>query len=621
MCAAMVHRGPDDEGVYIGAGASVGLAMRRLSIIDLATGHQPVRNESGSIWLVLNGEIYNYMELRRSLEQRGHTFYTDTDTEVIVHLYEEYGEDCVNRLRGMFAFALWDTRTKTLFLARDRLGIKPLYYVQVGGRFAFASELKVLLQLPEVERSLNWQAVNHLFTFGTTPASESIVAGVHKLEAGHTLTLSPGSGPRLRQYWDVRFEPEYGRSEQYFIERLRELFEESVRLHLVSDVSVGAFLSGGIDSSSVVATMAQLAGRPVKTFSIGFHEQDHDETHYARSVAQRFGTDHHELVLEPDITGLIDDLAWYLDEPFGDPSAIPTYMVSRLAAEHVTVVLSGDGGDELFAGYDKYCVENRERRYERLATPVRSVFGVVSAAMPEGAKGKNSLRHYSLTGTARYLDAQMLFQVDQQRRLFRPEALEHFRNDTWHDAAAVLKTANSDWLSSIQYADLKRYLPLDILTKVDRMSMAHSIETRVPILDHKLVEFAASVPPELKLRDGTTKYLFKQAMRGILPDMVIDRPKQGFAVPLGHWFRGRLSGFIREHLLSARCQQRGIFNSAYLERLFGLHENGRPLDLQLWTLLSFELWCRTFLDDRSLNRDAARFQKHQSLPRRERALQ
>ncbi len=595
MCAAIVHRGPDDEGFYVDADA--GLGMRRLSIIDLETGRQPVRNEDGSVWVVLNGEIYNYRELRRDLENRGHAFYTGTDTETIVHLYEEYGTDCVDKLRGMFAFALWDARRKTLFLARDRLGIKPLYYVEVDGRFAFASELKALLRLPEVERRLNWRAVNHLMASLSTPGSESIVAGVRKLEPGHTLTLSPGGGPRRRRYWDVRFEPEHGRSEKYFTERLRELLDESVRLHLVSDVPLGAFLSGGIDSSSVVAAMARLNGRPVKTFSVGFHEQDHDETRYARCVARRFGTDHRELILEPDITGLVEDLAWHLDEPFGDPSAIPTYMVSKLAAEEVTVVLSGDGGDELFAGYDKYVVESKERRYQRVAAPLRILLRYVAAAMPEGATGRNFLRHFSLAGGERYLDALTFFRPDEQRKLFQPWIMEQIRHDdVWRTAVAVLAKAKGHWLSAIQYFDLQGYLPLDILTKVDRMSMAHSIETRVPLLDHKLVEFAAGIPPELKLRHGTTKYIFKQAMRGILPDEVIDRPKQGFAVPLGRWFRGQLGDFLRDHLLSERCRRRGIFDTAYVERLIALHGAGRPLDLQLWTLLSFELWCRAFLD-------------------------
>lgn len=597
MCTAMTHRGPNDDGFFIGRG--VGLGMRRLSVIDLNTGRQPVRNEDGTVWVVLNGEIYNFRELRQELEGRGHTFYTGTDTEVIVHLYEEYGAGCVEKLRGMFAFAIWDDRSKTLFLARDRLGIKPLYYTQVGGKLAFASELKALLVLPEVSRTLNWQAVNHLFTFLSTPASESIIAGVHKLEPGHTLTIAPGQAPRKAQYWDVHFEPDTNRNEEYFVSRLRELLEESVRLHLVSDVPLGAFLSGGLDSSAVVATMARLSTRPVKTFSIGFREQDHDETQYARRVAKQFGTDHHELIVDPDITGLMPGLIWHLDEPFGDSSAIPTYLVSKLAAEQVTVVLSGDGGDELFAGYDKYVVESEERKYS-YAPPVRALLGYIATAMPEGARGRNFLRHFSLTGNERYLDAQTLFQLKQRQKLFRPEVTEQMRDDdTWRESVAALTKVKDDWLSSLQYLDLKHCLPLDILTKVDRMSMAHSIEARVPLLDHKLVEFAATIPAELRLHRGTTKRIFKRAMRGILPDDVIDRRKQGFAVPLGRWFRGQLGGFLREHLLSQRCRQRGIFNIAYIERLITLHESGRPLDLQLWTLLSFELWCQTFLDNNS----------------------
>jgi asparagine synthase (glutamine-hydrolysing) len=594
MCDAMFHRGPDEEGFYVDG--DVGLGMRRLSIIDLSTGSQPVRNEDGSVWVVLNGEIYNFQELRADLERRGHSFYTGTDTEVIVHLYEEYGQACVEKLRGMFAFALWEKRSKTLLLARDRLGIKPLYYVELDGRLAFASELKVLLQMPGLERRLNWHAVNHLFSFLTTPAAESIVAGVHKLEPGHVLTFAPDGGLRRRRYWDVRFEPDYRHGEEYFVGRLRELLDESVQLHLVSDVPLGAFLSGGIDSSSVVATMARLIPRPVKTFSIGFREPEYDETRYARMVAEKCGTDHHELMLDPDITGLVDDLAWYLDEPFGDPSAIPTYMVSKLAAQEVTVVLSGDGGDELFAGYDKYVVERKERRYQHIAAPVRAMLRTVAAVMPEGAKGRNFLRHFSLTGSERYLDAVTLFKPNQKGQLFRPEIAERIRDhDMWREAAAILTGANGNWLSALQYFDLQRYLPLDILTKVDRMSMAHSIESRVPLLDHKLVEFAASIPPAMQL-NGTTKYIFKQAMRGILPEAVIDRPKRGFGVPLGRWFRGQLGGFLRDTLLSARSRERGIFNAAYIEQLIALHERGRPLDIQLWTLLSFELWCKTFLD-------------------------
>src|SRR5213594_3300711 len=597
MCDAMVHRGPDDSGYYVRDGIALG--MRRLSIIDLSTGHQPVHNEDRSVWVVFNGEIYNFKSLRADLERHGHTFYTGTDTEVIVHLYEQFGERCVEKMRGMFAFAIWDERRKTLMLARDRLGIKPVFYTVVDGRLAFGSELKVLLQLREIERKLNWASVNHLFSAMCTSSSESIVEGVHKLKPGHILTASAKNRIRVSEYWDVVFDPDYGKSEQYFVERLRDLIEESVRLRLIADVPLGAFLSGGIDSSSVVATMARIGSGRVKTFSLGFAEQEYNELEYARQVARKFDTDHHELIVEPNVLDIIDDLAWYLDEPFGDSSAIPTYMVSKLASEHVTVVLSGDGGDELFAGYDKYVVEARERRYRFVPAPIRSLLGSVGAAMPEGMKGRNFLRHLSLVGVDRYLDASTFFRRDGQERLFQRDAWEQLaHHDPWRAEAAVLTKADGSWLSALQHLDLKSYLPLDILTKVDRMSMAHSLEARVPLLDHKLVEFAQTIPPELNLRGETTKYLFKRAMRGILPDQIIERRKHGFAVPLGRWFRGRLGPFVRELLLSERSRRRGIFNAAYIEELVRRHDRGRNLDFHLWTLISFELWCRTFLDNR-----------------------
>jgi asparagine synthase (glutamine-hydrolysing) len=597
MCAALIHRGPDDEGFYLGKGKGVGLGMRRLSIIDLQTGRQPVHNEDGTVWVVFNGEIYNFRDLRRTLEQRGHVFSTATDTEVIVHLYEDFGPQCVEHLRGMFAFALWDDHRKTLLLARDRLGIKPLYYAVVNGRLLFASELKAILQVPEVERSLNWQAVSHLFTSLTTPPAESIIAGVRKLEPGHLLTASPGKEPQIKRYWEVRFEPDYSRSEEDYAEELRELLQESVSLHLVSDVPLGVFLSGGIDSSAIVATMARLAPGPIKTFSIGFPDRDFNELDYARLVAKRFGTDHHELILEPDVVDNLEDLAWYLDEPFGDPSAIPTYMVSKLAAEHVTVVLSGDGGDELFAGYDRYLVEGRERRFRFVPARIKRVLGLLSRLMPEGMSGRNLLRHFSLPEVERYLDALTLFRFEDKQHLFRNEALERISHyDPCRLEAEELKHADRHWLTRLQALDLMRYLPLDILAKVDRMSMAHSIEARVPLLDHKVVEFAATIPPELRLRNGTTKYIFKRAMRGVLPDSILNRPKHGFGVPLGRWFRGQLGNFVRELLLSETSRQRGIFNTTYIEQLVQRHENGRDLDIHLWTVISFELWCRTFLD-------------------------
>ncbi|HLK68128.1 MAG TPA: asparagine synthase (glutamine-hydrolyzing) [Bryobacteraceae bacterium] len=595
MCTSITHRGPDDHGYYVTP--EVGLGMRRLSIIDIASGRQPVRNEDGTVWVVYNGEIYNFRELRWDLEARGHVFYTHTDTEAIVHLYEEYGKGLVDHLRGMYAFALWDQRKKQLLIGRDRLGIKPLYYTEAGGRLLFASELKSILQMPEVERKLNWSAVSHLFSYLSTPPTEAILDGVHKLEPGHTLTASPGRTPVVERYWDVRFEPEEGRDLGYFVSRTRELLDESVRLHMVSDVPVGAFLSGGIDSSAVVATAAGHTAGPLQTFSIGFREAEYNELEHARAVAAKFRTDHHELTLGPEGLGELETLAWHLDEPFGDSSAIPTYMVSKLAARKVKVVLSGDGGDELFAGYEKYLVEQKERSYRQLPAFARSLLATVSRSMPDGMKGRNLLRHMSMAGAERYLDAGTLFRREDLKKLFRPEVFEMVAPyEPWRSKAACMESGNGNWLSALQRLDVKNYLPLDILTKVDRMSMAHSIETRVPLLDHKLVEFAATIPPEMNLHNGTTKYVLKQAMRGILPDSIIDRPKQGFAVPLGYWFRGKLGSYVRDLLLGDSAGSRQLFNRTYIENLVALHEKGRNLDLQLWTLISFELWSRVFLD-------------------------
>ena len=595
MCDAMVHRGPDDQGLYVGSG--IGLGMRRLSIIDLHTGHQPVENEDGTVRVVFNGEIYNFESLRKSLQAQGHQFRTDTDTEVIVHLYEQYEEACVERLRGMFVFALWDERRRKLMIARDRLGKKPLFYTIAKDRLIFGSELKALLQIPDVERRFDWSSVTHYLSTLCTPLDRSILEGVHKLPPAHVMTATPWRGIKIKQYWDLRFDPDYTKSEDYFVERLRDLLEESVKLRMISDVPLGAFLSGGVDSSSVVAMMARNSSRPVKTFSIGFKERDFNELDYAREVSQHFGTEHEELVVEPNVLEMIDDLAWYLDEPFGDPSAIPTYMVSKLASGSVKVVLSGDGGDELFAGYDRYLVERRERRYRMPPAPIRKTAGLVGRIMPEGMKGRNFLQHLGYDGVERYLDANVLFKRPQLERLLKAEALSTVRNfDPMRTRRQLMQAEKSHWLSALQYADTKLYLPNDILTKVDRMSMAHSIEARVPLLDHKLVEFAATIPPELKLRGNTTKYIFKRAMEGIVPDQVLYRPKRGFAIPLSQWFRGRMNNFVRDLLLDCTSRQRGIFNPEYIERLVVMNDRGRNLDFELWTLITFELWCRKFMD-------------------------
>ena len=595
MCGMLVHRGPDEEGVYLGSGVALG--MRRLSIIDLDSSQQPICNEDRSVWVVFNGEIYNYQELRRALIHRGHRLRTSGDTETIVHLYEEFGPGCVDHLRGMFSFAIWDTAQRQLLLARDRLGIKPLYYVELPHGLAFASELKPLLQLPEVGRALSWEALRHLVTFMATPSAQSIVHGVRKLEPGRVATICGVGDLRVHRYWDVDFQPDEQASERDLIDELRDLLCESVKLHEVSDVPIGAFLSGGIDSSAVVATMASMRSDPVKTFSIGFTEAEYDELRHARKVADTFATEHHELVLRPDVVDLAEDLAWFLDEPFGDTSAIPTYMVSKLAAEHVTVVLTGDGGDELFGGYDKYVTDQEEQRLERIPRPVRRALGAVGRRLPEGTKGKRFLEHLALEGARRYLDASTLFGGQQLRKLFQDDAYEQMSaHNPWADALGCLDRSDLDALSALQYCDLNNYLPLDILTKVDRMAMAHSLEARPPLLDHKLVEFAARIPVRFRIHNGSTKYLFKQAMRGLLPDDIIDRPKHGFAVPLACWFRGELAGFARELLCSDRSRQRGLFRTEFIERLIRLHEGGRNIDLQLWTLVSLELWCRRVLD-------------------------
>jgi asparagine synthase (glutamine-hydrolysing) len=593
MCSAIVHRGPDAEGSHLSHG--VGLGMRRLAIIDLTTGDQPLSNEDGSVWVVFNGEIYNFRELRRELAGRGHRFRTTGDTEVLVHLYEERGPRMVDDLRGMFTFALWDERNQRLLLGRDRLGIKPLYYALVDGRLLFASELKALLRVPGLERRINWKAFSRLLASLTTPPSESILAGVHKLEPAHVLTADARQGVRVERYWDVRFAPIEGRSEPALVDQLRGLLEESVRLHLVSDVPVGAFLSGGIDSSGVVAHMARSSPRQVKTFSIGFREADFSETAAARLVAETFGTEHHERILETDTVAVVGDVAFHLDEPFGDSSAIPVYLVSKLAAEHVKVVLSGDGGDELFAGYDRYLVESRERIFRHVPAGARRTLRALARRLPGAVPGRRYAGHVSLPDEDRYLDAVTLFGCAERDEILRPELRELLaRHDPWREERRLLARRHGDWLAPLQQMDLTRYLPLDVLTKVDRMSMAHSLEVRVPLLDHRLVEFAATLPLADRLRGRSTKHLLKCALRGLVPDEVLQRPKRGFAIPLGRWFQGPLRGFTRDLLLSRQSFARDVFERPALERLLSASSDA-DLGLKLWTVLSFELWCRAFL--------------------------
>ena len=549
----LFHRGPDDAGYLIES--RVGLAMRRLSIIDLNTGQQPVYNEDKTLSVVFNGEIYNYQELRAELQAHGHRFTTTSDTEVLVHLYEEHRERCVDRLRGMFAFAIWDRQRQALFLARDRLGIKPLYYAETPLGFVFASELKAIARHHGISRRVNPAGLMAYLQYGYVPEPLSILEGVRRLPPGHTLTVNDGRVGAPRRYWESTSlfrsasvpSPE---GEAGAAEALWAYLESAVRSHLFSDVPVGAFLSCGVDSSAVVAIMAQAVGVPVKTFSIGFREAGYNELPYARRVATWLGTEHHELLVEPQDLGVLEEVLAAVDEPFADASAVPTYLVSRLARQHVKVVLSGDGGDELFAGYDRYVVDHRRRHLGLLGDAgLGRVLRVLSAALPEGAPGKNYLYNLSLPRLERYLDSISLFPARALGSLLEPAVVHHGESSF---ATALAAGDGLDPLSRLQDLDLNTYLPGDILTKVDRMSMANSLEARVPLLDHPLVEFACRLPARLRLRSGQTKHLLRCALRGRVPEEVLTRPKHGFGVPLEIWFTERLPGFLQDHLGDSR---------------------------------------------------------------------
>jgi asparagine synthase (glutamine-hydrolysing) len=597
MCECIRHRGPDDEGIHVENG--VGLGMRRLSIIDLSTGHQPIHNEDESVWLVFNGEIYNYRELRVELERAGHRFYTASDTETIVHAYEEWGEDCFERLRGMFGIALWDRRSRTLLLARDRAGIKPLYYAERGGRFYFGSELKSLLAAGAVSGELDVAALDHYLTFLYTPRDRSIFEGVSKLPPGHLLRWRDGRA-EVRTYWQIGARETFAGTADEAAEHLRHVLADAVRSHMISDVPLGAFLSGGVDSSAVVALMAQASDRPVKTFSIGFDEPQYDELQHARTVADLFGTEHHEFVVRPDGLGMLDRMIEHFDEPFADSSAIPTWFVSEIARRHVTVVLSGDGGDELFGGYDRYLPHPRVDRFDRLPLPGRrQLASSVWPWLPHGVQGKNFLRHVALDTEGRFVDSVAQFKADEKPALYSAGLRSALRG-TSAEATLARRFARFSALpphSRMMRFDFETYLPEDVLTKVDRMSMAHSIESRVPLLDNHVIDFAATLPAHLKIHNGRRKHVLKEALKGLLPAGILDRKKQGFGVPLDTWFRGGLTGMFADVLGSARTRQRGYFEPAFIDRLVQEHLSGRrDHNMKLWQLLVFELWHRQYLD-------------------------
>ncbi len=605
MNDAIYHRGPDEDGVYLNG--RVGLAMRRLAIIDLKGGQQPITNEDRTVWIVFNGEIYNFKELKKRLEDLGHTFKTNCDTEAIVHAYEQYGTDCPKHLRGMFAFAIWDERKGELFLARDRVGKKPILYSYINGHFVFGSEFSALLKHPEVGREVDREAIHHYLTFMCVPAPLTAYRDIRKLEPGHFLRFTRDGEIKTERYWQPDFSKKVKLTEEEAGERVVAILRDAVRVRLMSEVPLGAFLSGGIDSSTVVALMSEVSATPVKTFSIGFEEQDFSELHHARRVAEHVGAEHHEFIVRPDAMEVLPTLVEHYGEPYADSSAIPTYYVSRETRRHVTVALNGDGGDECFAGYERYAAMRLSERYRKLPGLLRDNIIEQAVGLLPSSELKRSrvrdlkrfLRAASLPPVERYLRWVSVLDGRAKTELYTDDFLRETAAD---DSARWLapwfaKANGAGVVDASLLADTMTYLPNDLLVKVDIASMAVSLEARSPFLDHHVIEFAASLPEGLKLRGLTTKYLLKKALKKLLPAQNLTRGKMGFGVPVGHWFRGEMQGFLRENLLSEQSARRGYFKPEAVRRMVEEHTEGR-LDHthRLWTLLMLELWFQRFID-------------------------
>jgi asparagine synthase (glutamine-hydrolysing) len=607
MNESQAHRGPDEGSLHLEPG--VGLGHRRLSIIDVATGQQPLFNEDGSVGIVFNGEIYNYQELIPQLQSLGHVFRTKSDTEVIVHAWEAWGEDCVRRLRGMFAFGLWDRNRETFFLARDRLGVKPMHYALLDdGMLVFGSELKSILAHGGLRRDIDPLAVEEYFALGYVAEPRTIFSRARKLEPGCTLAVRRGQPmPQPKPYWDVRFTLDNDISTEDACEELRTRLTESVRLRLISEVPLGAFLSGGVDSSAVVATMAGLSGSPVHTCSIAFDDPAFDEAAFAQMVADRYRTDHFVETVKSDDFDLVDTLARLYDEPYADSSAIPTYRVCQLARKRVTVALSGDGGDESFGGYRRYRLHLMEERM-RNAIPAavrQPLFGLLGRAYPKADwaprvfRAKTTFEGMARDSVEAYFHSVSLLRGPMREQMF---SAEFKRQLGGYDAQQVFErhaaqAGTDDPLALIQYLDLKTYLVGDINTKVDRASMAHSLEVREPLMDHKLVEWLATLPSSLKVRGQEGKFLLKKAMEPLLPNDILYRPKMGFSVPLAQWFRGPLKQRVRDAVLGQRLASTGWFNRGYLEHLVDAHQSGaRDYSSPLWALLMFEAFLRQVAD-------------------------
>ena len=598
------HRGPDDAGIFIDR--NIGLGHRRLSIVDVAHGAQPMFNGDRSCAIVYNGEVYNHADYRDELEARGYEFQNRSDTETILHLYAEYGRDCVDHLRGMFAFAIWDTGKKELFIARDRFGVKPLYYVHTDdGSLYFASEIKALLTAGAVKPEINYNALPDQLANHGTSGDETLFCGVKRLLPGHTLVWKDGKID-IREFWDLSFEPKHEtRTDADYIEEWRDLFRQSVELRLMADVPLGMFLSGGIDSSAIAAMMSTMVAEPIKTFSVGFREREANELEYARLVAKKFGTDHHEITITPEqFFEALPNLVWHEDEPIGFIASVPLYFVSKLAQEHVKVVLTGEGADETLAGYGRYAkalkLLSYGEKYESV-TPsfLRDAVRGGVATLPNALNRKLNRTFLSRESDIEnlFFDNFGVFPKAMQDKMFSRETREKILNPNPYflQNQLIERCDAVDVLDKLLYADTKTYLH-ELLMKQDQMSMAASIESRVPFLDHKLVEFTARMPREMKLRGGSTKWILREAMKGILPAEIIDRPKMGFPVPVGSWFRGQFKHIVDEYGLSKRAMARGIFDAGFVRSLVAKHNAGEDHDERLWALVNFEIWQRQFID-------------------------
>ena len=605
MNAVLRHRGPDDEGVW--TDGAIGLGHRRLAIIDLSpTGHQPMCNKDSTIWITYNGEIYNHQELRADLERRGHCYRSTSDTETILHLYEEHGRDCIKYLRGMFAFALWDARQRCLLLARDRFGQKPLLYAETADGLIFASEIKAILQDPAVSHDVDEAALHHYLTYGYVPAPWTAFRQIRKLSPASTLLWQDGR-ISVERYWRLRYLPKLKMDEGEAAEQILNLLREATCMRLMSEVPLGAFLSGGIDSSAVVALMAEVMSEPVKTFSIGFDDQSFNELHYARQVAERYATDHHEFTVTPDALAVLPELVWAYGEPYADSSALPTYYVARETRRYVTVALNGDGGDEAFAGYERYLANKLAVRYEHLPAWLRErIIAPLAHRFPEATGRKAILRrfkHFVLamdaTPERRYAHWITLIDNKTKNGLYTSDFCARMENV---DSLTLLEQAcatadSSDFLDRTLSADVSTYLPDDLMVKVDIATMVHSLEGRSPFLDHNLAEFAARLPSNYKLRGRTGKYILKQALRDHLPKSILHRDKQGFALPIGRWFRRELRPVAYNVLLDPHTLARGMFDGGAVRTMLDEHVSGRLNHrYRIWELLMLELWFRTYID-------------------------